>query len=307
MSSTGKPKERPAALGRGLDALLPAAGAAVAGNTAGVRSSQAAYRCPIELISPQVGQPRRHIDEAALDELAASIREHGLLEPVLVRRSPKDPGRFELIAGERRWRAAQRAGLTEILAIIKDVSPSQAFELALIENIQREELNPIELSEALDRLILEHKYTHETLAAAIKKDRSTVTNSLRLLKLPPSVRSMVVDGRLSEGHARALLPLESESAITSTAEQIARGKLSVRKAEALVKEHLEHSGKKKPTSPPEPKAAPRPAAVRDMERRLRTRLGAKVEVHDEGGQGTIVIHYASLDELDRVLATMLDS
>lgn len=301
-------KEKPRALGRGLDALLPvtasAAAAAVAAADAGLvpGADRGLFSCPVERVRPQRGQPRQHFDEAALDELAASIRDRGMLEPIVVRRAPGDPDQFEIIAGERRWRAAQRAGLTEVLVVVKDVSPSEAFELALVENVQREDLNPVEFAEALDRLLHEHGYTHEELAGILKKDRSTVTNALRLLKLPPRVRAMAVEGRLSEGHARTLLGLGDDKQIEEIADRVARGKLSVRQTEALVRssrpEGAAGKGKAK-AAEPEPDKGP---SVRDVEARLGRHLGTKVELSDRGGKGEIVVSYGSLDELDRLLA-----
>ena len=176
------PKAPRRALGRGLDALLPAATP-----PAGF-ADKSVFLCPVEKITPQAGQPRQHFDEAELAELTASIREHGIIEPLVVRRIAKGADTFELIAGERRWRAAQRAGLKDVLVVVKDVSPKEAFELALVENVQRADLNPIEVAEAFDRLVREHAYTPETLATKGGKDRTTIVNALRLLKLPAQVR-----------------------------------------------------------------------------------------------------------------------
>jgi ParB family transcriptional regulator, chromosome partitioning protein len=295
-------KEKPRALGRGLDALLPVPSAAPSGGPTGLTAGadRGLFSCPVERIRPQPGQPRQHFDEAALDELAASLRDRGLLEPIVVRRAPGDADSFEIIAGERRWRAAQRAGLNEVLVVVKDVSPSEAFELALVENVQREDLNPVEFAEALDRLLREHGYTHEELAGVLKKDRSTVTNALRLLKLPPKVRAMAVEGKLSEGHARTLLGLADDKQIEEVAERVVRGKLSVRQTEALVKAVRAEGAKgkdKEPEAPPD-----KGASVRDVEARLGRHFGTKVELSDRGGKGQVVISYGSLDELDRLLA-----
>jgi ParB family chromosome partitioning protein len=292
--------EKKRALGRGLDALLPTVStiSTPSGASYGDRS---VFTCPIESLHPQKGQPRQHMDGARLDELAASLKEHGLIEPLVVRRSPSSPDRFEIIAGERRWRAAQRAGLKELLVVVKDVSPNTAFELALIENLQREDLDPIEVAEAIERLIQEHGYTHETVANRLHKDRTTVTNALRLLKLPPRVRTMVVEGKLSEGHARALLGAVEGSAIEQLADKAVRGKLSVRKVEALVRQQRDGT-----PAGPKPKVAPegKSANVRDLEERLTRHVGHKVEVRDNGGKGEIAISYATLDELDEILASL---
>ncbi len=291
--------EKKRALGRGLDALLPSVSTSTpSGASYGDRS---VFTCPIEALHPQKGQPRQHMDGARLDELAASLKEHGLIEPLVVRRSPSSPDRFEIIAGERRWRAAQRAGIKELLVVVKDVSPNTAFELALIENLQREDLDPIEVAEAIERLIQEHGYTHETVANRLHKDRTTVTNALRLLKLPPRVRTMVVEGKLSEGHARALLGAVEGSAIEQLADKAVRGKLSVRKVEALVRQQRDGT-----PAGPKPKEAPevKSANVRDLEQRLTRHVGHKVEVRDNGGKGEIAIAYATLDELDEILASL---
>ena len=275
-------------LGRGLDALLPAAPPSTS------YGEKSVFTCAIEKIAPQKGQPRRHFDPTALEELAQSIREHGVIEPIVVRRTPNG-GAFEIIAGERRWRASQKAGLKEVLVVVKDVSPAAAFELALVENVQRADLGAIELAEAYDRLLREHEYTQETLAARLGKDRSTIANTLRLLKLPPRVRDKVVTGELSEGHARALLGAADVNAISDLAERVLRGRLSVRQTEALVRAK---SDKKKQNG-----AAPsgKSASVRDLESKLTRALGTKVEVRDTGNKGELAIPYADLDALDRLV------
>lgn len=291
---TPDPKNARRALGRGLDALLPAAPSAAAAAAYGERS---VFSCPIEKIVPQKGQPRQHFDDAELEELAASIREHGIIEPLVVRRSQLNADRFELIAGERRWRAAQRAGLKDVLVVVKDVSPKEAFEMALVENVQRADLNPIEIAEAYDRLLREHGYDQETLAARVGKHKSTIANALRLLKLPARVREMVIARELSEGHARALLAAPNDKAMAEIADKTVRGRLPVRRVEELVR------AAKKPAAngagkPAENRPSP---AVRDLEARLVRRLGTRVEVRDQGGHGEIVVAWGSLDELDRIL------
>ncbi len=286
---THDPKRR--ALGRGLEALLPAS------TPPPSYGDKSVFSCPIEKITPQKGQPRQHFDADKLEELASSIREHGLLEPLVVRRvSGSD--KFELIAGERRWRALQKAGVLEALVVVKDVTPSSAFELALIENVQREDLNPVELAESLDRLVREHGYTQEKLAERLGKDRTTITNTLRLLKLPPSVRNQVITGELSEGHARALLGTKDASKIEGLAERIVRGRLSVRATEQLVKGG---GAKAKGAAAEKSKSA----SVRDLEARLSRALGTKVEVRDQGNKGEIVIPYVDLDQLDRIIDKLM--
>ncbi|HSC87536.1 MAG TPA: ParB/RepB/Spo0J family partition protein [Polyangiaceae bacterium] len=311
-------------LGRGLDALMPAPrppqpAAPAAGTPAAATTSAAADRpsygdgnvflCPLERIVPQKGQPRQHFDNAKLDELAQSIREHGLLEPLVVRRKPGSGGstgndQYELIAGERRWRASQRAGLKEVMVVVHDVSSQNAFELAIIENVQREDLDPIELAEALDRLVKEHGYTQEKLAERVGKDRSTIANSLRLLRLPEVVRTKVVMGELSEGHARALLGIDDAARMADLAEKIVRGRLSVRQTEELVrgaKGSKSGGGKSGGGKSSDGKSA----SVRDLEKRLERKLGTPCEVADKEGKGRITIQYSSLDELDRILDLIL--
>jgi ParB family chromosome partitioning protein len=283
------------ALGRGLDALLPAAPAATQSY-----GDKNVFTCPLEKIVPHKGQPRQHFDPQKIEELAQSIREHGLVEPLVVRRVPGGGDKLELIAGERRWRALQKAGLREALVVVKDVSAKDAFELALIENVQREDLNPIELAEAFDRLVREHGYTQEALAERLGKDRTTITNGLRLLKLPPRVRAKVVAGELTEGHARALLGAGDAALIEELADRALRGKLSVRATEALVRAKAHPKKKDAPQG-----ADGKSSSVRDLEARLTRGLGTKVEVRDRGNKGEVVIPYADLDALDRIIDKLL--
>lgn len=284
------------ALGRGLDALLPAAPSASGGGDKSV------FVCALEKIQPQKGQPRQRFDAEKIEELASSIREHGLLEPIVVRRLGGGD-KFEIIAGERRWRACQKAGLHEALVVVKDVSTKDAFELALIENVQREDLNPIELAEALERLVKELGHTQEDLATRLGKDRSTITNSLRLLKLPPSVRSHIISGELSEGHGRALLGLGDSAKMEAVAEKVLRGRLNVRATEALVRK--ESGGPKRGAEAAGGKGAEKSASVKDLEQRLTHALGTKVVVRDEGNKGELAIPYADLDQLDRLIERLV--
>ncbi len=299
-------QEKRRALGRGLDALLPTAPVS-APPRLGAESSM--FECPIERLVPQKDQPRRAFDDQSLEELAQSIREHGLLEPILVRRAAPPVGAagpandaYEIIAGERRWRASQKAGLRDVLVIVKDVTAADAFELALIENVQREDLNPLELAEALDRLMREHGYTQEHLATRLGKDRATIANSVRLLKLPPRVRQMVLDGALTEGHARALLGAQDPKLIEQLAEKVARAGMSVRETERLVRSLAKD---KKDSDAKEPEEPQKNANLRDLEQRLARRLSARVEVRDAKGKGEIAVRYSSLDELDRLLDMLL--
>lgn len=287
MNAGGKP---PRGLGRGLDVLLPTRKEPVTSSGESYGKGNV-FECPLEKIVPQKGQPRQHFDKDRLEELAQSIREHGLIEPLVVRRRGEE---FELVAGERRWRAAQRAGLRNVLVVVRDVSTKDAFELALIENIQREELNAVEFAEALQRLLSEHGYTQESLAARVGKDRSTVANALRLLKLPDRVRRLVATGELSEGHGRALLGAPDEKSLAALADRVATGRLSVRQTEALVRSAKASSEGQAPGKDKTP-------AVRDLETRLSRRLGTRCSVRDKDGKGEIVVSYSSLDELDRLL------
>ena len=291
------PKKPLRGLGRGLDALLPVRTPPSAPDRPATDYGQGnVFACAIERIVPQRGQPRQHFETAKLDELAESIKTHGLIEPLVVRR--RGEGEFEIIAGERRWRAAQRAGLREVLVVVRDVSAKDAFELALIENVQREDLDPIEFADALDRLVREHGYTQETLAQRVGKDRSTIANALRLLRLPKTVRERVVSGELSEGHARALLGAPTDDALLELADKVVKGRLSVRQTESLVRGvKAKENGKAAPKG--------KSANVRDIEARLERKLGTKVELRDRDDKGEIAIKYASWDELDRILSAVL--
>ena len=275
------------ALGRGLGALIPG-------------SSPAARRGVISLgieeIRPDRGQPRRHFDEAQIEELAESIRSKGILLPLIVRRTSDG---YLLVAGERRWRAAQKAGLRELPVMVREVTDKEAFEIALIENIQREDLNPVEEAEAFKRLIEEHGLTQEELAARVGKDRSTVANALRLLRLPDVIKQAIVAGQLSMGHARALLAISDEGDLRKAAEKVIAEDLSVRAVEALVQRL------KSRRLPKQKRDGHSSAQVRHLVEKLQRKLGLKVELKDRSGSGTLEIRYGSLQELDRVLAAIL--
>lgn len=296
------------ALGRGLAALIPEAApepVAAAEPTTVTRAPRDGLRTvPIEDVHPAPGQPRKAFDDERLQELAESIRAQGIIQPLVVR--VREAGGFELIAGERRWRAAQRAGLHELPVVVRDVTEDRAFEMALVENLQRADLNPIEEAEGYQRLMAEFGYTQESLATRVGKERSTVANALRLLKLPAPVRQMVVEGRLSMGHARALLGLEEEAAIEKLARRTVSAQLSVRKVEDLVRREREGNG----ASEARPKTGPTPLspAARDLQARLERALGVRVKLVEAGpGRGHVEIHYHSLDELDGVLEKILPS
>lgn len=302
------PKRR--ALGRGLSALLPGAGqeqrGAVEGEVeAGAERApetprrRAYFHAQIEEVYPNPDQPRKRFEEAALDELAQSIRAMGVIQPLIVRSRPE--GGYYLVAGERRWRASQRAGLHEVPVVVQDLAPRDAFERALVENLQRADLNPIEEAEAYQRLVDDFQYTQEQVAERVGKERSTVANSLRLLRLPQGVRGMVEEGGLSMGHARALLALEA-SEIEPVARRVVSRKLSVRATEDLIRKRAS-----KERDPAEPRAAKKSASVRDLENRLTKSLGAQVSIEEERGgkSGRIHIRYIDLDDLDRLLERLL--
>jgi len=298
------------ALGRGLAALIPDAAEPEQKPTVTqpvapapvARPANGLAKLPIEEIHPSDVQPRQVFEETALAELTDSIREQGIIQPIAVRPRKGGEGGYEIIAGERRWRAAQRAGLREVPAVIVNVETNRAFEMALVENLQRSDLNPIEEAEGYQRLIAEFSYTQEKLATRVGKDRSTVANALRLLRLPEKVRTLVTEGRLSMGHARALLGLDQPLAMEQLARQAVSRNLSVRAVETLVrKARPEKDGESQSRLPP--KASP---AVRDLTDRLQKGLGTRVKVVESGpGQGHLEIFYHSLDELDRILARLL--
>jgi ParB family chromosome partitioning protein len=250
----------------------------------------------IEQIRPNRAQPRRHFDEAHIEELAESIRSKGVLLPLIVRREGEG---YVLVAGERRWRAAQKAGLRELPAMVREVSEKEAFEIALIENIQREDLNPVEEAEAFKRLIEEHGLTQEELAARVGKDRSTVANALRLLRLPDAIKQAIVSGELSMGHARALLAIADEGDLRKAAAQVMAEDLSVRAAEALVQRL---KSKRLPRQKRDGHAG---VQVRHLVEKLQRKLGTRVRLKGNGTSGTLEIRYGSLLELDRVLAAIL--
>jgi ParB family transcriptional regulator, chromosome partitioning protein len=278
--------KRPA-LGRGLGALIPGGSPA---------ERKGVMNLGIEQIRPNRSQPRRHFDERHIEELAESIRSKGVLLPLIVRR---DSDGYVLVAGERRWRAAQKAGLRELPVMVREVTDNESFEIALIENIQREDLNPVEEAEAYKRLIEEHGLTQEELAARVGKERSTVANSLRLLRLPEAIKEAIVAGQLSMGHARALLAISDEGDLRKAADKVIAENLSVRAVEALVQRL------KSRRLPGKKGDAHGSAQVRHLIEKLQRRLGARVALRDKGGKGVLEVRYGSLQELDRVLATIL--
>lgn len=284
-------KRRPA-LGRGMAALLSNAAPPPSAPAAVAAPGRTVLSLPVEAVERNPDQPRKRFDEAKLEELAASIREHGIVEPILVR---KEGGRYRILAGERRWRAAQRAGLREVPALVREATDREAFELALVENIQRADLNAIEEAEAYDVLASDHGLTQEEIATRVGKERSTVANALRLLKLPEEVRDAVRTGQLDMGHARALLGLGGAEEMKKLAQRAVREGLSVRALEGLIRGLVKK---------PEKKGAPaESASTRDLAVRLQRHLGARSKVVQKTAtSGRLEIEYTSLDELDGILS-----
>ena len=281
---------RPKGLGRGLDALLSGGSEAA--------SREALQTLAIDRIKPGKYQPRTRMDETSLNELADSIREQGLMQPILVR--PVDGGRFEIIAGERRWRAAQRAGLKEVPALVRSVPDQSALALALIENIQREDLNPLEEAMGLARLIEEFGLTHEAAAKAVGRSRSAVTNLLRLTSLAKAAQEYLLSGGIEMGHARAMLALPSAQQ-AATATRVVHGNLSVRETERLVFSLLNPARQQARRSAKHG----HDADTARLETELAEKLGAKVNIEvGRKGAGKLVIGYSSLEQLDGILARL---
>ena len=292
--------EKRKVLGRGLDSLLPSARATA---TASAAPAPAAVQpvgdlvreLPIDQIDRNPYQTRTRWDEAALQELAASIKHSGVLQPVTVR---QHQGRFQLITGERRWRASQIAGKITVPAIVRQVSNEQAMEMTIIENLQREDLNPMEQARAYERLAREFSLTQEQMAQRTGKERSSVANFMRLLKLPAEVQALVESDKLSFGHAKALMPLDSPEAMNRLSQRIVTLSMSVRQTEGAVNNLL---------NPPEKKDAlerPVDPNVREVERQMERSLGVRVQITDRKGRGKIVIEYKSLEDFDRVVEVL---
>jgi ParB family transcriptional regulator, chromosome partitioning protein len=276
------------ALGRGLSALL----------SDSLAQGDELLEVDIELIEPNPHQPRLNFDEKKLDELAQSIQANGLVQPILLRRMPH--GNYQIVAGERRWRAAQRAGIQRINAVIRDIPDARLLELALIENIQREELNPIEEAQAYQRLIRDFKMTQDEMALRVGKDRSSVANHLRLLKLPVTIQKMLEDGSLTAGHARALLALETEQLQLKMANDIVNGNLSVRETERAVKRASPGSRNRENST-----ALRNDANIRAAELKMKRFLGTQVKIQLSQNGGKIEIEFSSLGELDRIYSIII--
>jgi ParB family transcriptional regulator, chromosome partitioning protein len=301
MSTDEKPIRKKMGLGRGLDALL---GEVASERAAGMLASRASgapsavagegySSISVADIHPNPAQPRRHFSEDALDELAQSLKRHGMIQPILVR--PHGQG-YQIVAGERRWRAAQRAQLHQVKAIVRELSDEETLEIALIENIQRQDLNPIEEAEAYRKLCTDFGHSQNELAAIVEKSRSHVANMMRLLELPTLVRELVVEGKLSMGHARALLP--SEDAVRLAA-VVVKQRLSVRQTEALVKKN-NAGARTQSGQAPRAALASNDADIRAVETHLGDLLGLKVRIvqTSDGGAGSVTFDYRSLDQLD---------
>ena len=253
----------------------------------------------INEVEPNKNQPRKEFDQAALEELADSIKQHGIMQPIVV---TKQDGYYEIIAGERRWRAAKLAGLKEVPVVIKEYSPQEVMEVALIENIQREDLNPVEEAKAYQHLIEEYKLKQEDVAKKVSKNRTTITNALRLLKLPDSILNMLISGTISGGHARALLAIDDAKKQQKIADKIVKDKLSVREVEKLVKD----DGDKSSSKPKSKKKLPQEAIYEDLEERLSKSMGTKVKIQRKNAtQGKIEIEYYSNDELDAITSKLM--
>lgn len=280
---------RRAGLGKGLGALIP---------TEGMRDLESSLQeIPLNLIEPNPNQPRENWDEEALSELAASIRELGVLQPILVRTVGDD--RYQIVAGERRWRAAHRAGLATVPAVIRDVDEATSVEHALVENLQREDLNPLEEATAYQQLIEDFQLTHDDIAKRVGRSRAAVTNTLRLLQLPPSVRHLVADNRLSSGHARALLGTPDRALQETLAQRALEESWTVRAVEDAIREAI--SG---PSSPDEPLRARRPSlrppGLLELEELLSDHLDTRVRVTMSAKRGKVIIEFATLEDLERI-------
>jgi ParB family transcriptional regulator, chromosome partitioning protein len=278
------------ALGRGLSALLS--------DSAPGPQGEDIHDVDIDLIDPNPDQPRSRFKEDKLEELAQSIRANGLVQPVLLRRSAN--GRYQIVAGERRWRAAQRAGLRKVHAVVRNIPDSKLLELALIENIQREELNPIEEASAYQRLIHNLGLTQDEVAQQVGKDRSSIANYLRLLKLPEDVQRMLEDDLISMGHARALLGLDTKDQIRRLATEVAEKKMSVRQTEQAVKRFTSPQSQGERSTP-----SGNDANIRAAELKMKRFLGSQVRIHLGSNGGRIEIDFGSASELDRIYSIIM--
>lgn len=302
------------ALGKGLESLLPqrpsapaaAPVASIHAVAAPVESAGKPLEVALDHIERNPWQTRTHFDEAQLEELAQSIKANGVVQPIVVRPLPpsptqapgQNPTRYQLITGERRWLASRRAGKATVPVIVKQVADEQVLEMTIVENLQRTDLNPMEQARAYQRLGMEFKLTQEQMATRTGKDRASVANFLRLLRLPEAVQARVETGELSFGHARALLALESAEAITSAAQKVLALSFSVRQTENYVQGLINPEGREKKQKPQE---EPRDPNVREAEDKLRRTLGLKVKIEDKKGKGRVIIEYSGLEDFDALL------
>lgn len=293
-----KPKR--SGLGQGLGALIPNAEVAVKEVTAKEEpKAGGVMEIKISQIEPGEGQPRKNFDKEKIEALAESIKEHGLIQPIIVSKTDKG---YAIIAGERRWRAARVAGLKTIPAIEKEATPREIMELALIENIQREDLNPIEEAEAYERLMNEYSITQEKLSKIVSKSRPAIANSLRLLNCDKPIRKLLIEGRLTAGHARAILGLSEEKDRLSCATLVVDKQFSVRETELLVKKILYKKEKDSQTvKVSDPTEIFRAEDIKAVQNKLKSALGTKVKLEDKGGKGKIVIEYFTADERERLI------
>ena len=295
-----KSNDKRKALGRGLESLLPTRPLNQPIAMPAAQASASTQEIPIDSIDPNPYQTRRRINEAALGELAESIRASGVVQPVVLR--PVANGRYQLVAGERRWHASRRAGKTTIPAVVRQISNEQGMEITIIENLQREDLNPVEQARAFERLSREFGLTQEQIASRTGKDRASIANFIRLLKLPDDVQNALETGTLSFGHGKVLLALAGfPEHLERAAREIIEKQLSVRQTEELVARLLNPQAAEqkqdKPTIPVDPN-------VREAQRSLESSLGIKVEIHDRKGKGKIILKYGSLEDFDRIVEAL---
>jgi ParB family transcriptional regulator, chromosome partitioning protein len=294
-----KMAEQRRGLGRGLSALLEEAQSAV---TPERRREAGVIELPVELVQPNPEQPRRAFSKPELDELAESIRERGVIQPILVRPLPDVAGEYQIIAGERRWRAAQQAGLRQIPALVRDLTPQEVMEVALIENIQRADLNALEEARGYQLMSERFNRNAEEIARVVGKSRSHVANTIRLTRLPAGVQAHVEAGRLTAGHARALLDLENAEALADTI--VARG-LNVRQVEALARQARERDGRPPRATTTAPVVAAKDDDTRALESDLSDALGLQVSIRNTGESGQVVIDYRTLEQLDEVARRLI--
>lgn len=290
MNGEDQGSARARGLGKGLAALL---GDNVPSSNESPAAAEitAEKRVPVDRLKPSPVQPRRHFDDSEIESLAASIRANGILQPLLVRPARDDADSYEIVAGERRWRASQRAGQHEVPVVIRHMSDEEALELALVENLQREDLRALEEASAFQQLVAEFGHTQDEVAQALGKSRSHVANTIRLLELPDAVKELLNEESLTAGHARALLNAQDPAALAT---QVVQRGLNVRQTEALVRR-----AERKPTARP-PRGSRKDPNIRDLEEDLTRRIGLKVEIESKGDGGKVVMYYRTLEQLDEL-------